>query len=168
VAEQLALRNNPTLLYARAQAVAADYAVSAASGALLPSLSLQGQYQRSVDQVAAGIKIDAISITAQLTIPLYQGGEEYATIRQAKEQRTQANFNTTDAERQVREQLRIADEALRASQRDVRTLQDQVTADQTALEGAQQETRVGGRSTLDVLIAEQDLISAELGLATAR
>jgi outer membrane protein TolC len=64
VAEQLALRNNPTLLYARAQAVAADYAVSAASGALLPSLSLQGQYQRSVDQVAAGIKIDAISITA--------------------------------------------------------------------------------------------------------
>jgi outer membrane protein len=168
VAEQMALRNNPTLLYAREQAIAADYAAGAAFGALLPSLSLQGQYQRSVDQIAPGIKINALSVMAQLTIPLYQGGAEYAEIRQAREQRTQANFTTSDAEREVREELRTADESLRSAERELTILQQQVAADEVALEGVQQETRVGGRSVLDVLIAEQDLVNARLTLVGTR
>jgi len=164
----LALQNSPTLIYARTQAIAADYAVDAAIGALLPTLSLQGQYQRSVDLVAAGIKIDSLSITAQLTIPLYQGGAEYAGVREAKQQRSGANFNTAEAERQVREQVRTADEQMRSAQAAVRANQDQIAADEIALQGSQQETIAGQRTTLDVLIAEQDLVNARVLLVTSR
>ncbi|HEX5281162.1 MAG TPA: TolC family outer membrane protein [Micropepsaceae bacterium] len=164
----LAVQNNPSLLYVREQAVAADYAVDAAFGQLFPTLSLQGQYQRSADFVAKGIKINALSITAQLTVPLYQGGAEYAGIREAKEQRNQATYDTADAERQIREQVRTADEAMRDSQAAVRIDENQVAATQLAYEGVQQETIAGTRTTLDVLIAEQDLVSARVSLANAR
>ena len=164
----LALQNNPSLLYVREQAIAADYAVDAAFGQLFPVLSLQAQYQRSYDEVAKGIKINALSITAQLTIPLYQGGAEYAAIRESKEQRNQAGFNTADAERQVRQQVQTADEAMRSSQAAVRIDENQVAAMQLAYDGTEQETVAGTRTTLDVLIAEQDLVNARLSLVTAR
>jgi outer membrane protein len=131
-------------------------------------LSLQGQYQRSYDEVAKGIKINALSITAQLTIPLYQGGAEYAGIRESKEQRNQAGFNPADAERQIRQQVQTADEGMRSAEAAVRIDENQVAATQLAYEGTQQETVAGTRTTLDVLIAEQDLVNARLSLANAR
>ena len=164
----LALQNNPSLLYVREQAIAADYAVDAAFGQLFPTLSLQGQYQRSYDEVAKGIKINALSVTAQITIPLYQGGAEYAGIRESKEQRSQAGFNTADAERQIRQQVQTANEGMRTAQAAVRIDENQVAATQLAYEGTQQETIAGTRTTLDVLIAEQDLVNAQLALANAR
>lgn len=164
----LAVQNNPSLLYVREQAVAADYAVDAAFGQLFPTLSLQGQYQRSADFIAKGIKINSLSITAQLTVPLYQGGAEYAGIREAKEQRNQATYDTADAERQIREQVRTADEAMRDSQAAVRIDENQVAAMQLAYEGVQQETIAGARTTLDVLIAEQDLVNSRMSLVSAR
>jgi outer membrane protein len=168
MALDIALRNNPTLIAAREQATASDYAVDAAVGALLPSLSLQGQYQRSVDQVAAGIKTNALSIIAQLTIPLYQGGADHAAVRETKQQRSQAVLNIADAERQVREQLRTAQEALRSSQTALRLNQDQVEANEIAFEGVQQETRVGARTTLDVLNAELELLNARVAFVSSR
>lgn len=164
----IAVQNNPSLLYARAQEVAAGYAVDAAFGALFPTLSLQGQYQRSADLVARGIKINSVSVTAQLTIPLYQGGAEYAGIRESKEQRNQAGYNVADAERQVRQQVQTADESMRNAQAAMRIDENQVAATQIAFEGAEQETVAGTRTTLDVLIAEQDLVSARVSLVTAR
>src|SRR6185503_8112925 len=43
----IAMSNNPNVLYARDQTVVAEHAVSAAKGALAPRVSLQGQYERS-------------------------------------------------------------------------------------------------------------------------
>jgi outer membrane protein len=167
-AMSLALNNNPSVLYARDQTLVSQQAVAAAKGGLAPSVSLQAQYERSRDLVATGIGISDFSITAQLHIPLFQGGAEYAQVREAKQQATQARFTATDAELQVRQQLHVSEDTLHNAQAAIPIDQDQVNATRVAFEGAQAETIIGQRSTLEVLIAEQDYVNAQVSLLTAR
>ena len=164
----LAMNNNPTVLYARDQSVIADHAVSAAKGALVPRVSLQGQYERSKDLVATGIGINDFTVTAQLHIPFYQGGGEYAQVRETKQQATQARYNTADAERQVRQQLRVSEDTLRNERAAVPLSEKQVEATRVAFEGARAETVIGERGTLEVLISEEDFVNAQASLLTAR
>src|SRR5256885_9297463 len=60
-----------------------------AEGALVPALAAVGNVQKNFGstQSIAGLEQLEASIAAQLTVPLYQGGSEYAAIRQAKETR---------------------------------------------------------------------------------
>ncbi len=44
----------------------------------------------------------------------------------------------------------------------------QVAADQSALDGVKQEQEAGERSVLDILNAQQELLSAQVAAATAR
>jgi outer membrane protein len=156
------------VLYARDQSVIADHAVSAAKGALVPRVSLQGQYERSKDLVATGIGINDFTVTAQLHIPFYQGGGEYAQVRETKQQATQARYNTADAERQVRQQLRVSEDTLRNERAAVPLSEKQVEATRVAFEGARAETVIGERGTLEVLISEEDFVNAQASLLTAR
>jgi outer membrane protein len=164
----IAMSNNPNVLYARDQTVVAEHAVSAAKGALAPRVSLQGQYERSKDLVATGIGINDFTLTAQLHVPLYQGGTEYAQVRESKEQATQARYTAADAERQVRQQLRVSIDTLRNERIAIPINERQVEATRVAFEGAQAETVVGERSTLEVLINESDYVNAQASLLTAR
>lgn len=164
----LALNNNPDLTFAREQARTADYAVEVAIGNLLPSLSLQGQYRRSRDEVATGVTDDAISIIAQIRIPLYQGGGEYADVRKAKENRSRATLLISDTERQVRQSLDTAWQTQAAAQAAVISHQQQVEAAQQAYEGFLQGIRIGERTTFDLLNSAQELVNARVSLADAQ
>ena len=167
-AMNLSTNNNPEVLYARAETLASDHAVSQAKGALAPTVSVQGQYQQSKDLVANGIRINDFSVTAQLHVPIFQGGIEYAGVREAKEQASQARYNAADAEREVRQQLHVSEDTLRDAKMAVPIDEKQVEATRVAFEGAQAETIIGDRSTLEVLIAEQDYVNAQVSLLTAR
>jgi outer membrane protein len=57
---------------------------------------------------------------------------------------------------------------LLASRAQLESDQVQVTASRTALTGVREEERVGQRTLLDVLNAEQELLNAEVQLATTR
>ncbi|MBV8320052.1 MAG: TolC family protein, partial [Hyphomicrobiales bacterium] len=61
--------------------------VKIAEGALAPVLAAVGNVQKNYGstQSLAVLETLSASIAAQLTVPLYQGGSEYAAIRQAKE-----------------------------------------------------------------------------------
>ena len=162
------LQRNPTLIATREQALAADYAVKVAVGTLLPSLSVQGRYQKSVDQIARGIKTNDFAVVAQLTVPIYQAGIEQANVRQASEQRSQATQNIFEAERQVRDSVRTASEALRSARAAIALNDGTVKSDEVAFEGVKQETSIGARATLDVLNAEQELVNARVAGANSR
>jgi hypothetical protein len=65
-----------------------------AEGALVPALAAVGNVQKnfgSTQSIAVLEQLQA-SIAAQLTVPLYQGGSEYAAIRQAKETRDLVHY----------------------------------------------------------------------------
>lgn len=163
----------PTLIAARENSRAADYAVNSAIGALLPSVSVQLQYQYGKNSTTLGIisppniSQQETAVFVQLTVPIYQGGAEQAAVRQAKEQRSQSLANITDTDRQVREGAQSAWGTLLGARASIASNQMAVEANQSALMGVMAEQRAGERSILDVLNAQQELVGSQISLATA-
>jgi outer membrane protein len=57
---------------------------------------------------------------------------------------------------------------LQAAKAQITSAQAQVTASETALNGVREEARVGQRTTLDVLNAQQALVNARVAIVTAQ
>src|SRR5207342_3561665 len=107
-------------------------------------------------------------LAAQLTVPLYQGGAEYSTIRQAKETLGQRRLDLDTARDQVQAAVVQAWGQLEAAKAQIIATQAQVAAAETALNGVREEARVGQRTTLDVLNAQQELVNARVALVNAQ
>ena len=108
------------------------------------------------------------SIVGRVTIPLYQGGQEYAQIRQQKEVVGQTRIQADLVRDQVRAQVVDFWGRLEAAKAQVIAAQAQVQANEVALNGVREEARVGQRTTLDVLNAQQELLNARVNLITAQ
>jgi outer membrane protein len=163
----VALANNPDLVGSKYLIQQADAAMTVAYGALAPSVSLQLQYKDSVDELGPGIRDHSLSAIAQLRMPLYQSGTEYAQIRRAVELRSKAVLQAADEERIVRQNLDAAWQTLVAARRAMSLNRQQVQAAQSAYEGIVVGLRAGERTTFDVLNTEQDLDSAQVALVEA-
>ena len=163
-----ALSNNPSLAQKRAEAEAARKNVDVAVGALLPTLSVQAQYGRSIDTIAPGVRSNGLSVLGQLNIPFYQGGAEQAGVRQAKEQSSQALLASYETERQVREDFTTAWNLFNSSQGAAALAVQQASENETAFLGATIESKVGSRNIIDILNAEQELLQAKIAAISQR
>jgi outer membrane protein len=110
----------------------------------------------------------ATSIGVAATIPIYQGGEPGARIRQAQAIEGQTLEQAIGTERFVVAQTRSAWATYQAASEAISSQQTAVKANELALEGARAEQRVGTRTVLDVLNAEQELLNSQVALVTAR
>jgi outer membrane protein len=137
-------------------------------GALFPTVTLQGSVQQSYESTMATYRAFGASAVAQLTVPVYQGGAEYALIRQSKESLAQQRLNLEQVRDQTRATVAQAWGQLVAGKAQVASAQSQVTASEIALNGVREEARVGQRTTLDVLNAQQALVNARVALVTAQ
>ena len=144
--------------------------VKIAEGALYPTLAAVGNVQKNFGstQSLAVLETFQASVAAQLSVPIYQGGAEYATIRQAKETLGQRRLDLDTARDQVQSTVTQAWGQLEAAKAQIDATQAQVTAAEIALNGVREEARVGQRTTLDVLNAQQDLVNARVALVTAQ
>jgi outer membrane protein len=168
-----AVTTAPALVAAQENSRAADYAVDAAVSQLLPQVSLQLQYQYAKNSTIIGVLSPGVtqrdaSAFVQVTVPLYQGGAEYAGVRQAKEQRSQLLANVADVDRQVRESTQAAWGTFMSAQASIASNELAVQANQAAVMGVIQEQRAGERSILDILNAQQELLGGQISLATAQ
>ena len=144
--------------------------VKIAEGALAPTLAAVGAVQKSYGstQSLAVIETLTASVAAQYTVPIYQGGSEYAAIRQAKETLGARRMDLDTARDGVQSAVTQAWGQLEAAKAQINATQAQVTAAEVALNGVREEARVGQRTTLDVLNAQQDLVNARVALVTAQ
>ena len=144
--------------------------VKVAEGALYPTLSAVGNVQKSYGNTNSLTVIENLnaSLSAQLSVPLYQGGAEYAAIRQAKETLGQRRMDLDTARDQVQSSVTQAWGQLEAAKAQVISTSSSVTANEIAVNGVREEARVGQRTTLDVLNAQQDLLNARVALVTAQ
>ncbi len=82
-AVDLALAEHPTVQAALHAADAAALQVKLAEGQLYPSLNVVGSVQQNYNlQGFPGERLFDGSIAAQLSVPIYQGGADYAAVRQ--------------------------------------------------------------------------------------
>ena len=108
------------------------------------------------------------SAIGSLSIPLYDGGVTYANVRQAKEQLGQARLQADLARETVRSGVVSAWGAYLNTKASIQSFQAQVRANEVALAGIREEAKVGQRTTLDVLNAQQALLNSRTSLITAQ
>ena len=161
---------HPTITTAMFNVDVASQQVKVAEGSLYPTLSAVGNVQKSYGSTSALNLIENLnaSVSAQLSVPLYQGGAEYAAIRQAKETLGQRRLDLDTARDSVQQNVTQAWGQLEAAKAQVISTSSSVTASEIALNGVREEARVGQRTTLDVLNAQQELVNARTALVTAQ
>ncbi len=159
---------HPSVTAAQYNVDAALSQVKVAEGALAPTISLQGSVQKAENSTLASVNSLNASVIGQLSVPIYQGGAEYSAIRQAKETLGQRRIDLDTAREQTRQTVVQSWGQLDAAKANIEATQAQVQAAEIALNGVREEARVGQRTTLDVLNAQQELVNARVSLVGAQ
>jgi outer membrane protein len=160
----LAANNNPTVIAAAFNDAAAKDQVDISFAALLPTISLQGQMFQQQNATSFATQTNGYQVTANLAVPLYQGGSEYSAVRQAKQAEQTTARQLDDARRTAVQNAVSAWETLVAAYASADSTRAQIRANEIALEGVEREAIVGSRTTLDVLNAEQTLLNSQTSL----
>ncbi len=165
---QIAFSEHPAILANRYLADQADWQIKSAESDLLPRIVLQGQANRRYNSQIQGNTVDSAQVTAQLTVPIYQGGRVSAQVRQNKETYGQRMIQIDGAVDSVRAAVISSISQLEAARASVTANESQLRAAQLALQSVVEERNVGQRTTLDVLNTQQNVIDAQIALASSR
>jgi len=169
---RLALASSPVIAQADANDRAAEYAVDDAEGALLPHISVVGQYEYNKNSLTSGLGTGIpsrdVTVFGQLNVPIYQGGGDEAKVREAKELKGQSRESVRDAQQEAEQALHDAWSALAGAQSALLFNQQRADASEQALANVKEEQKGGERSVIDVLNAEQDRLAAQIALVSSR
>lgn len=170
----VAERENPAVVGALFREQAARHTVDRIWGELLPEVRLEGDYQSRYN-VSRGSafgpgtdQTETTTVTGRVTVPFYQAGEVEARVRQAKHTQVSRLQEIEQARTETQASAIEAFSRLEASRAQLISDQAQVSANTTALTGVREEERVGQRTLLDVLNAEQELLDSQVILVTTR
>ena len=149
-----AQRNHPSVKRAQREATVAELNVARAEAAMGRTVVLTGRFAVDDD-------FDATE-TAQIELsqPIYQGGRLSSLVRQAQARRDASLANVHVATYDVRQSVENAFADLSIARAQIQSAERQVRAAQTAFNGVREEAKLGARTTLDVLDAEQELLNA--------
>ena len=161
-------KESPNVVAALYLEQAARHTVDLIWGELLPTVQVDADYTKRYDQSSGVDEREATSVTGRVIVPFYEGGEVRARVRQAKHTHVSRLQEVEQARTENQALVVSAWSLLLASRAQLESDQVQVTASRTALTGVREEERVGQRTLLDVLNAEQELLNAEVQFATTR
>ncbi len=164
----MALRNDPGVIAARLERKAISSDVRSAIGALLPQVSLQGRVssEETFSDGLAGPERATIGIF--VTIPFYTGGFNYSNVREAQAEALGASADIDTNLRAAVRNVGVSWSNLDVARASIRAGRLEVSAARLAFEGVQEEAKVGARTTLDVLDAEQEVLDARSSLVVSQ
>ena len=163
---EISARESPLVVSALYREQAARFAVDVIRGELLPTVQLEANYTKRYDPSIAIDETETTLLTGRVTVPFYTGGEVQARVRQAKHTHVQRLQEIEQARSEVQERVVTAWSQLEAAKAAAELDTTAVNANRIALAGVREEERVGQRTLLDVLNAEQELLNSEVNLVT--
>lgn len=164
----IATRESPEVVAALYREQAARFAVEQIWGELLPSVTLDAGYSQRFDPSQSIDEREGATVSGRVTIPIYQGGAVHARVRQAKHDHLATLQDIERVRTVAREGVLAAWAQLTAARAQLESDQIAVTAARTALTGVREEQKVGQRTILDVLNAEQEYLASQVQLETTR
>jgi outer membrane protein len=167
-AQAIAEETNPDLLSAVDVEESARYDIEVAKGDLLPVLSLSVAATVSINPQQGVDRSHSLSLEGVLDVPIYEAGQVYSRVRQSKQLACQRRLEIIIEGRRVRESVSNAWHNWEAARESIIASKALVTANELALDGVRKEYQVGSRSTLDVLNAQSELVSARISLVSAQ
>ncbi len=164
----IADRESPEIVSALYQEQAQRFAVDEVWGELLPSVNLEASYNHETNPSRFLDKTDTASITGRLTVPLYRGGSVHSRVRQAKHTHVGTLQDIEKVRTETEARVTAAWSRLVAARAQLSSARIEVEAARTALEGVREEEKVGQRTLLDVLNAEQEYLDAQVSRVITR
>ncbi|MBI5163345.1 MAG: TolC family outer membrane protein [Magnetospirillum sp.] len=164
----LTLEKNPSVVAADWTARSAKEGVDLVGGELLPTVALNGEYSRGLATSSIGSEVETLEATVSISVPIYEAGATYARLRAQKHTYGQRRIEVDQARRDAGETATRAWEDLLSARARVGAYKTQISASEMALAGVEEEAKVGSRTVLDVLDAEQELFDARVNLVRAQ
>ncbi len=166
--KNISVKENPALQKAIFDAKAAEAGIDIATAELMPKVDVVGSANRNLSTRYRGSRVNDLSATVQVNVPIYgRGGADWANVRASHQTAAQRAIEVKRARNQVVESAIKVWETRHASKGRVSKLEAQVKAGETRIEGTRQESLVGERTLLDVLNAQKDVVGARIGLVRA-
>ena len=167
-ANRTAAVDNPVVISADFDRKALEDNVDEVRGELLPALSVSTEVTRAFESSSQTGRLDTARLTLNLTVPLYQQGEVFSRLREAKQDVAEQVQIVDKARRDAIEEATRAWESLVTARARVKSFKAQIKANVVALEGVEREAQVGSRTVLDVLDAEQELLDSRVAHVRAQ
>lgn len=164
-AEAIGLRTAPSLLALQHQVKSNELLVTSAQRNTLGRVGLTGSVSTGLSN---GNEVTNGSVGLRFSRTFYDGGRLNSLIRQAEATLEASRFGLSQQGRTVSDGVRRTWAQLQVARAQVMATQQQVRASQLAFEGVREEARLGARTTLDVLDAEQELLDARNAVLNAQ
>jgi outer membrane protein len=165
----MATTYNPNVVAAQFTRDAAKDNVDVIHGELLPTVGLNAGVTKAYDPTPGLLHDETIkSIGISATVPLYEAGSVRSRVRQAKSTASQRGIEVDRAKDDVRQLTVSSWETLQATTAEIDSRKEQVKANAIARDGVHKEAELGTRTILDALNADQELLTSQSALVTAR
>jgi len=168
IAIKRGLDEHPSILAATYREMSATHTVHVIRGELLPEINFEGSFQDRFHPARGVNRVSTTTVRGTFKMPLYAGGEITARVRQAKHVVLQRRQDLRTARRRVRADVISTWGRVVSTKAKLIADMSQVSANRTALDGVREEEKVGQRTVLNVLDAQQELLDSQVTLAITR
>ncbi|MFZ6818623.1 TolC family outer membrane protein [Undibacterium sp. Ji22W] len=162
--------NNSELAAAQLAVEISEQEIAKSRAGHAPRLDLSANYNHGKSETITTLQQDnnVRSLGVQLVIPIYSGGYVNAVSKQAVAQKEKALADLESVRNRVMNELRKQYNGLKSSVAKIEALQNSVRSATMLVEATKQSVKGGVRINLDLLGAQQQLVSAKRDLAQAR
>lgn len=166
-AEAVAIKKHPRVIQAQFNAKATELAAKATLKNRSPQINSQVGYTMGTNFGGDELTTDDVTATITGTFNIYQGGRLDSNRRRDIALYQQSLSNVQQSGYVTRQSLRNAWATWQSASASIQSNRQQVRAAQVAFDGVKEEAKLGARTTLDALDAEQELLNARSQLVTA-
>lgn len=163
-ARAIGQKSHPQIHQAQRNAAAAELGVSAAAAERNPTITgnvgVGSQRANSIIRPNDADTTDSLTGSISMSQTIYSGGRLPALHRKAMAQRDSVRAQLLNTSRQVNQAVGTYWANIDVARAKIRAIDEQIVAAQQAYNGVREEATLGARTTLDVLDAEQDLLTA--------
>jgi outer membrane protein len=162
-AQAVARKTHPTIHQLQHQVAAAELGIALAKANMGPTLT--GKVSASDVRKKSS---DSFSTTLTLSQTIYNGGRSSSFYRQSLASRDSARASLNQTVAVVLQSVGAAWSNIEVAKAGISASDRQIRSAQTAYDGVKEEAKLGSRTTLDVLNAEQELLSARTARLSAQ
>jgi outer membrane protein len=168
--DAIGVSNNedPLVVAALFREQAAKYTVEQIRGELLPTVQLEASYDDRFGSSQLTTETETTSVVGRAIIPIYEAGDVYARVRQAKQNHLGILQQIEQVRTEQTQNVVASWSQLEAARAQLESDRVAVESNKVALQGVREEEKVGQRTLLDVLNAELEYLNSQVNLETTR
>jgi outer membrane protein len=168
--EAIGVSNNedPLVVASLFREQAAKYTVDQIRGELLPTIQLEASYDDRFGSSKLTSEVENSSVVGRAIIPIYEAGDVYARVRQAKQNHLGLLQQIEQVRSEQQQNVVASWSQLEAARAQLESDRVAVESNKVALQGVREEEKVGQRTLLDVLNAELEYLNSQVNLETTR